>query len=471
MGRILPIPTVGAAGGSGNPSLSFERLSGVKTAPAVLALLSLLAAACAGAAPVPPTSPPTTGSLPDGGEPFVAGELIGLDLPRDTANPSSEAVASVVAGDRALGLDLLAQVGVDENVMLSPYSIATALSIVYAGARGTTAEEMADVLHLQVDDETLHIVRNYLDVALAKATWVPPDEEDTRDPFVIRPANSAWGQGGYPFLDSYLEGLSTYYGAGLHVANFASDPEGGRDLINHWTADATEGRIEELVPPGIIDRLTRLVLVNAIWFRANWENQFDPTATVDRPFTRLDGSEVALPMMHSTALRTGYVANDLFTAVRLPYTGEAAMVIALPAEGSPADLAAAMDPEAFEIAWEDHLVDVTLPRFEFRSELRLKDSLEALGMREAFVPPDGVTGADFTGMIPDRLLYVKEALHQSFVAVDEHGTEAAAATAVIMQEVSAPMPATFSADRPFLFWIEHIPTGEALFLGQVVDPT
>ncbi|MFP3914520.1 MAG: serpin family protein [Actinomycetota bacterium] len=380
-------------------------------------------------------------------------------------------MAAVARGDRSLGLDLLAELAPGDNVMISPYSVATALSMVHAGARGETASEIGDVLHLEVDDETLHAVRNRMDQSLANIDWEPPDEEDTRDPFVIRPANSAWGQGGYPFRHSFLEILATHYGAGLRLTDFAGDPDSATDTINEWTEEATEGRIEELIPPDVIDRLTRLVLVNAIWFQGNWENQFDPQQTEEGTFSRLDGSTVTAPLMRQEALRADYAETPVLQAVRLPYTGNASMVVALPREGAPADLVAELRSGDWALPWEVRLVDVTLPRFEFDSDVPLRDALEAVGMPTAFEPPLGESGADFTGIVPVRELYVKDALHSTSVTVDEHGTEAAAATAMVMNAVSAPPPATFTADRPFLFWIEHTPTGEWLFLGRVTDPS
>jgi serpin B len=172
--------------------------------------------------------------------------------------------------------------------------------------------------------------------------------------------------------------------------------------------------------------------------------------------------------MHGT-LRTAYAGTDLFDAVRLPYAGGAALVVLLPKQGSPADLAAALTPSDLEIPWADHLVDIAMPTFEFESEIGLTSALKELGMRAAFEPPVG-DGADLTGITPVRELYVSDAFHKTFIALDEEGTEAAAATAIIVSLESAPQPAIFTADRPFLFWIEHSPTGEMLFLGQVTNP-
>ncbi|MGI9611084.1 MAG: serpin family protein [Acidimicrobiia bacterium] len=439
---------------------------------AALIALALVAAAC-GSTDGTATSTTTAGSTPtttDSGnrtEAFIAGDVVKVDLARTSPAVTDADIAAVVAADTAFGLDLFEIVAADENMLISPYSIATALSMLYPGARGTTAEEIAEVLHLNVDDATLHAVRNYIDSALA--TPPPPmGTDDTREPFTIRPANSAWGQGGYPFLDEYLGILAENYGAGLALLDYVGDPEGSRAIINQWVEDATEDRIKDLIPEGAITVDTRLALVNAIWFYANWFAQFDPALTAPGAFTLLDGSDVQVPLMHANR-RNPYASTDLFDAVKLSYAGDAAMVVLLPKQGSPAELAAQLTPEDLDIAWSDYEVDITLPSFEFEAEVGLKKALQQLGMTAAFEQPVG-DGADLTGITELRELFVSDAFHKTFIALDEEGTEAAAATAIIVTLESLPPPATFTADRPFLFWIEHSSTGEILFLGQVTNP-
>lgn len=444
----------------------------------VVAIIAIVAAACGSSAEssaTPAFQAPTSvepESTTSTTEPFASGELVRLDLPRSDAAVSDADVAAVVRADIAFGLDLLRVTAGDGNVILSPYSIATALSMLYPGARGQTASEIAAVLHLDVDESTLHTVRNFIASSLAGPPPPPQREEDTRIPFSIEPVNSAWGQGGYPFQHDYLTVLATEYGAGLRLLDFASDPEAATVSINDWVKDATKERIADLVPDGAIDADTRLVLANAIWFKANWTYQFDSNNTTRGSFTLLDGTEVVVPLMHAE-IRTGYASNDLFEAVRLPYAGDAAMVIALPREGPPAELAASLLPRDLDLEWEDSLVEVTLPMFEFEAEIALKGALQELGMRAAFEAP--ITGADheadLTGITEIRELYVSDAFHKTFVTVDESGTEAAAATAIIVSRISRPRPAVLAADRPFLFWIEHATTGELLFLGQVTDPS
>ncbi len=436
----------------------------------LVVVFALITAACGGTdAMTTTTSPDTTGTT-GGGEPaeFTPGDLIAIDVSQVTADVAAGDVDAVVASDTAFGLDLFGVIAGDENVMVSPYSIATALSMLYPGARGVTADEIAEVLHLSVDDAVLHAARNAIDARLAE-TPPPMGEDDTRAPFTIRPANSAWGQGGYPFLDEYLLTLAENYGAGLRVVDYVGDPEGSRQIINAWVEEATEDRIEDLIPEGAITVDTRLSLVNAIWFKANWSEPFDPERTEPGAFTLLDGIEVETPLMRAN-LQTGYAVADSFEAVRLPYAGDAAMIILLPNEGSPVELAEALDVDDLDIVWQQRSVDITLPSFEFESEVSLKPALQMLGVVAAFQPPVG-DGADLTGITEVRELFVTDAFHKTFIALDEEGTEAAAATAIVVGLTSAPEPATFTADRPFLFWIEHGSTGEMLFLGQVTDPS
>lgn len=428
-----------------------------------LVALAVLTAACGSSDVTDPDAQATSDPGVRTGA-FTPGDVVRVDLDRSTPAVSETDIAAVVAGDAAFGLDLMSATASDENLMLSPYSIAAALSMLYAGARGATADQIADVLHLSVDDDTLYAVRNHVDTSLAAT---PPSDDG--DPFTIRPANSAWGQGGYPFSDDYLAVLAENYGAGLRVLDYTGDPEGSRSIINDWVEDATEHRIRDLIPQGSITSETRLSLVNAIWFKAGWGTPFDPSRTEPGTFTLLDGTKIDVPLMHGS-VHTGYADTDRFEAVRLPYAGDAAMVLLLPKSGSPADVAASLDPGDLDIEWASRQVQVTLPSFEFEAEVGLKSALQTLGMQAAFKPPVG-DGADLTGITPIRELYVSDAFHKTFISLDEEGTEAAAATSIVIQLTSAlPSSATFTADRPFLFFIEHVSTGEMLFLGQVTDP-
>lgn len=433
---------------------------------------ALVAAACGSsdepATTTATTTPPqgtTIPSTPPTLVPFTNGELVALDVPRSSGDVGPDDLALVVAADAALGIDLFVELAAEENLMLSPYSIATALSMLLPGANGPTADEIESVMHLEVDPAALHEARSFIDSALAAKSVAEP--EDDREPFAINPANSAWGQGGFPFNDAYLEVLARNYGAGMRVVDFVSDPSGSTDTINGWVEEATEDRIVDLLPPGAVTVDTRLVLVNAIWFKANWADKFDPGATAPGEFTLLDGSTKTVPLMHSGG-RGQYVQTDRYEAVRLPYAGDASMVVMLPTVGTtPAELAASLTADDLDPEFGVYALSLTLPKFEFESDVPLRRGLQALGMNQAF----DASAADLSGITNAADLFVQDALHKSFIALDENGTEAAAATAFTIGLTSAPPPAEFVADRPFLFWIEHGPTGEMLFLGQVTDPS
>jgi serpin B len=329
------------------------------------------------------------------------------------------------------------------------------------------------MLHLQLLEDRIHAARNELDLRITDVPAPGPDDE--REPFAIRTANSIWGQPGYPFLDAFLELLASDYDAGLRLADFNADPEAARVTINEWVEEQTEGRIVDLIPAGALDTMTRLVLVNAIWFKANWQEPFDPDLTSDRPFTLLDGSTIDVPMMLSPDQTLSAAEGDGYLAVSIPYTGNASMLVIVPDPGAFGDVTAGFDAEvlaALDAAMALRPVRLMLPSFEIRSDLGINDLLRSLGMRAAFVPPPGEGTADFTGIAESGELYVSDVIHQAFIKVDEEGTEAAAATAVIMRATAAPFdePLPVTVDRPFLFLIRHDPTGEILFMGQVTNP-
>ena len=367
----------------------------------------------------------------------------------------------------------------DENIFSSPISASIALGMTYAGASGNTREQMRSTLRYTVDDlhETMGELQRRLDERGAsdgEADGEDNGDEEEDTPFQLSIANSVWGQQDYPFADDYRTTLAQQYGAELAEANFRGDPSGERARINSWVADETEGTIEELLPPGSIDDLTRLVLVNAIYFLANWEQPFPEDRTEQATFTALDGTDHEVPLM-GLKRAWSYVEREGTRAVELPYVGgDAAMLVVLPPEG---------EFEAYEREFDGdqlaELVDgldtqegtVRLPRFEFDTSVQLSDPLKQLGMLDAF----DKERADFTGMAESgegEGLYLMEAYHDAAVAVDEAGTEAAAATGAVIGDTSAPVdPFEFVADRPFLFAIRDRPTGAVLFLGRVVDPS
>jgi serpin B len=307
-------------------------------------------------------------------------------------------------------------------------------------------------------------------LAAIAASGQSPEGEDP-PPFRLRAVNSLWLQRDYPVLAEYLDTLAASYDAGLNLLDFIADPEGSRRTINDAVAVATEDRIEELIPEGVITDLTRLVLTNAVYFKANWASEFDPAATAPAPFRLADGTETTVPMMHTSAT-VDFAHGRGFVAAWLPYVGDASMMVLLP-EGDLADLLADLSPEDLQAANQArlaHMVDLAVPRFEFRSQLTLAPLLQELGMEAAFVPPPAPGSADLTGITAVRELYVQDVVHEGFVKVDEKGTEAAAATAVVVGVTSLPPAATLHLDRPFLFLISHESTGEILFAGVVARP-
>ncbi len=450
----------------------------------LLLSLTMVAAACGDAAettdpttgtgPIStdPTSPGTDPTTAPGTLPPAEGGLARADLPRATSTDVvADEIAALVEGNQQFAFELfrIAAAGGD-NALVSPYSVAAALTMTYAGARGMTADEMRAVLALGLDDDRIHAARNELDLRI---TAEPVGlTEDDGDPFTIRVANSLWGQAGYPFLDEYLALLAENYDAGMNLVDFANAAEQARVEINTWVEEQTEGRIVDLIPEGVVNDMTRLVLVNAIWFKASWKVPFSAEATSDDPFTLLDGTVVDVPTLHGQITSTVW-SRDGWDAMRLQYNGDASMLIIVPDPGRFAEIGAQLGPELLDDLEQMGgfgQIQVSLPKFEYRFELGLKDALRELGIEQAFLPPAGSAGADFTGMTPQRELFIQDVVHQAFISVDEEGTEAAAATAVIVGLTSAMEPGTFTVDRPFYYLIQHDSTGEILFIGQVTDP-
>jgi len=374
---------------------------------------------------------------------------------------------ALAAGNTAFAFDLYHELRAreDGDLFCSPLSISMALAMTWAGARGDTAEEMAAALHFTLAQDALHPAFNWLDHELASRDAPPPPEQGGH-PFALHVANAIWGQQGYPFLASFLDVLALNYGAGLYTLDYQADPEACRQIINDWVAEQTEQRIRDLLPEGSIDEVTRLVLTNAIYFSASWSLPFDPEDTHAAPFTLLDGTTVDVQTMAQGEVFS-WAQGDGFTAIALPYVGEDLRLVAiLPDAGRFAEVEGRLDPALIAgLPWEGRVVDLTLPKFTVETHFSVKDMLEALGMVTAFGG-----GCDLSGMAETGELYISDVLHKAFVAVDEAGTEAAAATAVVVAGSGPPEPATFHADRPFLFLIEDRPTGTVLFLGRVVDP-
>jgi serpin B len=385
-----------------------------------------------------------------------------------TTVPASDR-AAVVAGNNTFALELHRQIREPgKNSMTSPFSISTALAMTYAGARGTTEAQMAQALHFTVPQARLHAAFNEVDLAMRQpqCTGTCPDVRE----FKLRTANSAWAQTGYPFEAAYLDTLAQSYGSGVNLVDFVNAAEPARLAINGWVATATEDKVKNLLSPGQVDSLTRLVLTNAVYFKGTWESQFAAASTAPASFHLLDGSAVSVDTMHQSATMRG-ASGPAYDAVELRYRdSQFSMVLVSPAAGKFESFEGSLDlagVTALDQALVERQVTLSMPKFTFEWKSSLGPALQSLGMTQAFVSGQ----ADFTGMSSTNELYVGDVIHQTFVAVDEQGTEAAAATAVVMAGGGLPPPAmTVSLDRPFLFFIRHRPTGQILFLGRVVDP-
>jgi serpin B len=355
----------------------------------------------------------------------------------------------------------------DGNLFYSPYSISAALAMTYAGTRGDTEKQMADTLHFYLSQNQLHPVFNFLDQELANRGEGAQGKDG--EGFSLNIVNAIWGQKDYAFLTSFLDNLAKNYGAGLRILDFINETEPSRIAINDWVSGETEGRIEDLIPQGAISEMTRLVLTNAIYFNAAWQYPFEESTTSLDVFYLLNGNEVTVPMMEQQELFS-YTEGYNYQAVELPYDGrELSMVILLPNSGQFETFEKAVEYQYVKGIMEDmerREVRLTMPKFEFDSSFGLKKTLIEMGMPVAFS-----AGADFSGMTGEKDLFISDVIHKAFVSVDEVGTEAAAATAVIMELTAMPeTPVDVTLNRPFIFLIRDIETGTILFMGRVKNP-
>ena len=386
-------------------------------------------------------------------------------MPRAAVSPA-DATAAAASID-AFGLDLLRALARGDNTVVSPASIAIAVAMAQAGAAGETASQMNAVLHGAGSGSGAGI--NALDQALAARNGTFTDAEGHDLTVALRVANTPFAQAGMTLEPSYLDALASRFGAGLRLVDYRRDPEAARNLINAWVKSQTEGRIPRLLAPGILDSLTRLVLVNAIYLKAPWQVPFDAELTGPSPFTLAGGSTVDVPTMAGGLQQLRYAEGSGWKAVELPYAGGSlAMTIVVPD-----DLAAFvqhLDAAQFgQItgALAEREVELWLPRFAIRAEIDLARTLATLGMPLAFDPQL----ADFSGITAEERLHISAVVHQADISVDEKGTEAAAATAVAMAATAMPADSVMlRVDRPFLFAVRDLPTGAVLFLGQVTDP-
>jgi serpin B len=408
-----------------------------------------------------------------------------LTLPLGLAGHAQPVAMNAI---NALGIDLLRQTAPpNANALLSPYSIQMAMAMAYAGADGQTREEMARVLHFPADEAEVNDSFATLQGDLAAMMGRQATNAQylrryglTNDPLTLTTANRLFGQTDYDFRPTYLSLLKDTYLAPLETWDFIHDSAGATGHINQWVEEQTHDRIQNLIPAGALTRDTRLVLVNAIYMKAPWAHKFEERDTRPRPFTLAGGKPAPVPTMFLKH-DLGYVHRDGFTAVALPYLGdELQLLILLPdATDGLAALEAGLKPETLAkcASLPGREVELYLPKFKLEPPaMSLSRALQSLGMKSAFDLPHG--SANFDRMAPrrpDDYLYISDIFHKTFLKLDEQGTEAAAATAVLMMKAllmhePPPRPIQIHVDHPFLFAIQHRASGACLFLGHVTDP-
>jgi serpin B len=369
-------------------------------------------------------------------------------------------------------LDMYQQLATEyegQNLFFSPYSISAALAMTYAAAENETERVMAETMHYTLPDARLHPAFNKQNILLNSRGQGAQGADG--EPFRLRVVNSIWGREGYPFLSSFLDTLATDYGAGLRVLDFVNASEESRLIINGWVEEQTEQRIKDLLPEGSIHQYVVLVLVNAVYFNAGWLLKFQEEATRSGEFTDLSGAKVTAQMM-SQLENFSYYQGDGYQALELLYDGRDMSMVLLVPDAERFDqfeqgLSVAQLQQTIS-GLQPMLVQLSMPKWEFETDsIRMREMFEALGMGLAFT-----FNADFSGMVENREVCIEDVYHKAFVAVDEAGTEAAAATAVVMRDESVPMvDVTLVIDRPFIYFIRDIETNTIVFMGRVTDPT
>ncbi|PWW81382.1 serpin family protein [Prosthecochloris marina] len=354
----------------------------------------------------------------------------------------------------------------ESNLFFSPYSISAALSMTIAGAAGETERQIASLLQAPENIATYHTAQAAFEKNIDSIT--------AKGAVTLETANSLWPQEGYVLSNSFLHDLKQYYRSTVTSVDYTKNTETARETINTWVEKKTRDKIKELLKPGILNSLTRLTLVNAIYFKGDWTNSFDKSTTTESSFFVKQDKTVTVSMMHQEQ-QFKYASTDSLQILELPYSGnDLSMLVLLPVEKNRISmLENSITPELLNTltnSLKETTVNVFLPKFTLTSTLRLDQTLRTLGMTDAFDPMK----ADFSNMTPDSdNLFIGAVVHKAFIDVNEEGTEAAAATGVVMQLTSAmPEPApVFRADHPFVFMIRENRFGTILFMGRVVDPS
>jgi len=393
--------------------------------------------------------------------------------PRESGATDQSIIDEQAQSINSFAVSMYRQIGMgSDNFFFSPFSIVSALGMTQAGARNETERQIREALEITLEGDDFHAAMNGLDLSLM-------GHASSAEGVTLRVVNSAWTQTGYPFRAAYLDLLARQYGAGINLLDFIAEPEPSRIVINDWVSDQTNEKIQDLLPKGTITADTRLVLTNAVYFLADWLYTFDKNKTEDAEFTRVDQTTVSAPLMtlgkedEKVMLLYNWHEDLQVRILQLPYKGDRlAMTLFLPEPGTFASFEESLSPEVVQtlVTGLDttELPPVRIPKFTYKSpSFSLVEAFKKLGMVDAFTPE-----ADFSGINGTKSLYISDIVHKSFVAVDEQGTEAAAATAVAFEDRSAPAHySRFVADRPFVYCIRDISTGVILFMGKVTDPT
>ncbi len=381
-------------------------------------------------------------------------------------NVSTEEISSLVTSTSKFAFKLFRKLAVqtisssadNKNVFISPYSVSSALTMTYAGAKNETSKEMEELFQFDLSKDKILSGFNYLDLSLQK-----------ENNFVLNIANEAWGQNGFSFEKEYLDQLAIHYGAGLNLLDFIRKPEPSRITINRWVADNTNGKILDLIPQGMIDPNTRFVLTNAIYFNADWETPFEKKSTHSQMFYRSATDSIGVDMMHSDN-SFAYGEFEDCKVIELPYKGNRiSMTIILP-EIAIDQFCIGLDEVKMDVisrGLKTEKVILNLPKFSFDYNVSLEGYLMQLGMKTAFT-----SDADFSGITKETKLLISKVLHKAYVSVDEKGTEAAAATAVLIR-AGAAMPTNIkkmTVDKPFVFVIKDNQSGVILFIGKINSP-
>ena len=384
-----------------------------------------------------------------------------IEIPiTDDTGTTEEGINELVKANNQFGLDIYSAVSQEPgNVFISPWSLASALSMTYEGARGQTADEMKNAMHLP-DAEVRHssFAKLFNDI----------NKKDKK--YQLFTANALWAQKDYPFLPEYLNLVEKYYAGKATNVDFIGNTEQARTAINDWVEDHTNDKIKNLFEKGVLTDMTRLVLTNAIYFKGTWLKQFEKSDTFDADFRINPEKTIQVPMMSMHEEEFNYYEDDKMQILEMPYDGEElSILVLLPKDNDLTELErtiSADDLGAWRGALRQETLDVYIPKFTFETKYSLSDILANMGMPTAFS-----MGADFSGMNGKKELFIGIVVHQAFVEVNEEGTEAAAATGVDMTLSAMPMTKTFRADHPFIFLIQERNSGNILFLGRVIDPS